>query len=182
MRYDPKRSDCQPLPIKTEAPSVEIIEKETHPIPAPISSVDNAKQRLKELHQAINVCERKFINTSNIARQVTHNILSDSKASIEQAAVIINDMVDTALMEGDVAVHALNGNRSSDANYIHPLNVTVLALIMAKSVNMSKEDARLLGMAALFHDIGKAEISDKILLKKTHSQSQNNHILNSIVK
>ena len=69
-------------------------------------------------------------------------------------------------MEGDVAVHALNGNRSSDANYIHPLNVTVLALIMAKSVNMSKEDARLLGMAALFHDIGKAEISDKILLKK----------------
>lgn len=167
LRYDPKRSDCQPLPIKTEAPAVEIIEKETqHPIPAPISSVDNAKQRLKELHQAINVCERKFINTSNIARQVTHNILSDSKASIEQAAVIINDMVDTALMEGDVAVHALNGNRSSDANYIHPLNVTVLALIMAKSVNMSKEDARLLGMAALFHDIGKAEISDKILLKK----------------
>ena len=166
LRYDPKRSDCQPLPIKTEAPVVEIIEKETHPIPAPINSVDHAKQRLKELHQAINICERKFINTSNIARQVTHNILSDSKASIEQAAVIINDMVDTALMEGDVAVHALNGNRSSDANYIHPLNVTVLALIMAKSVNMSKEDARLLGMAALFHDIGKAEISDKILLKK----------------
>jgi putative nucleotidyltransferase with HDIG domain len=37
---------------------------------------------------------------------------------------------------------------------------------MAKSVEMTKEDARLLGMAALFHDIGKAEISDKILLKK----------------
>jgi putative nucleotidyltransferase with HDIG domain len=42
----------------------------------------------------------------------------------------------------------------------------VLALIMAKSLDMTKEDARLLGMAALFHDIGKAEISDKILLKK----------------
>lgn len=167
LRYDPKRSDCQPLPIKTEMPAAGIIENETHPIPAvPISSVDNAKQRLKELHQAINLCEKKFINTSNIARQVTHNILSDPKASIEQASGIINDMVDTALMEGDVAVHALNGNRSSDANYIHPLNVTVLALIMAKSINMSKEDARLLGMAALFHDIGKAEISDKILLKK----------------
>ena len=170
LRYDPKRSDCQPLPIQTATPAEAIVEKETLstsvPMPAPISSVDNTKQRLKELHQAINVCEKKFINTSNIARQVTHNILSDSKASIEQAVLIINDLVDTALMEGDVAVHALNGNRSSDANYIHPLNVTVLALIMAKSVNMSKEDARLLGMAALFHDIGKAEISDKILLKK----------------
>lgn len=167
LRYDPKRSDCQPLPVKVNTPATaEIVEKETQSIPAPANSVDNAKQRLKELHQAINVCERKFINTSNIARQVTRNILTDSKASIEQAAVIVNDLVDTALMEGDVAVHALNGNRSSDANYIHPLNVTVLALIMAKSINMSKEDARLLGMAALFHDIGKAEISDKILLKK----------------
>ena len=177
LRYDPKRSDCQPLPIKVDAPvTAEIVEKKTQPIPAPISSVDNAKQRLKELHQAINVCERKFINTSNIARQVTRNILTDSKASIEQAALIVSDMVDTALMEGDVAVHALNGNRSSDANYIHPLNVTVLALILAKSINMSKEDARLLGMAALFHDIGKAEISDKILLKKDpRTKSEQSH-------
>ncbi len=167
LRYDPKRSDCQPLPIKVDAPkAAEIVEKETKSIQVPASSIDNAKQRLKKLHQAINVCERKFINTSNIARQVTHNILTDSKASIEQASLIVNDMVDTALMEGDIAVHALNGNRSSDANYIHPLNVTVLALIMAKSIDISKEDARLLGVAALFHDIGKAEISDKILLKK----------------
>jgi len=167
LRYDPKRSDCQPLPMKIEAPVAEVAEKEA-PIttPTPINSANDTKQRLKELHQAINACEKKFIDTSNIARQVTHNILSDTKASIEHAALIVNDMVDTALMEGDVAVHALNGNRSSDANYIHPLNVTVLALIMAKSINVSKEDARLLGMAALFHDIGKAEISDKILLKK----------------
>jgi putative nucleotidyltransferase with HDIG domain len=167
LRYDPKRSDCQPLSIKVDAPkAAEIVEKETKSIQAPASSIDNAKQRLKKLNRAINVCERKFINTSNIARQVTHNILTESKASIEQASLIVNDMVDTALMEGDIAVHALNGNRSSDANYIHPLNVTVLALIMAKSIDVSKEDARLLGVAALFHDIGKAEISDKILLKK----------------
>jgi putative nucleotidyltransferase with HDIG domain len=167
LRYDPKRSDCQPLSIKVDAPkAAEIVEKETKSMQAPASSIDNAKQRLKKLNRAINVCERKFINTSNIARQVTHNILTESKASIEQASLIVNDMVDTALMEGDIAVHALNGNRSSDANYIHPLNVTVLALIMAKSIDVSKEDARLLGVAALFHDIGKAEISDKILLKK----------------
>ncbi|MDI1300100.1 HD domain-containing phosphohydrolase [Methylotenera sp.] len=169
LRYDPKRSDCQPLPLKVDAPSAEAIvdEDEDEPLEeATAINEDNTALRLKELHQAINVCERKFINTSNIARQVTRNILTDSKASIEQAALIVNDMVDTALMEGDVAVHALNGNRSSDANFVHPLNVTVLALLVAKSINISKEDARILGMAALFHDIGKAEISDKILLKK----------------
>jgi putative nucleotidyltransferase with HDIG domain len=167
LRYDPKRSDCLPLPVTTNTPvTIEIIDNKATDTPALASSIDNTNQRLKELHHAINMCERKFINTSNIARQVTRNILTDAKASIEQATLIVHDLVDTALMEGDIAVHALNGNRSSDANYIHPLNVTVIALIMAKSINISKEDARLLGMAAMFHDIGKAEISDKILLKK----------------
>lgn len=167
LRYDPNRSDCPPLPIKVD---VSTSSSETAASPIVADAVNNAantqKLRLKELHHAINECEKKFINTSNIAKQVTRNILTDPSTSIEQAALIVNDMVDIALMEGDVAVHALNGNRSSDANYVHPLNVTVLALIMAKSVEMTKEDARLLGMAALFHDIGKAEISDKILLKK----------------
>lgn len=167
LRYDPKRSDCQPLPMKTDAPSSSV-EPTTSPSAVKVASnVENTQNlRLKELHHAINECEKKFINTSNIAKQAIRSILTDPTASIEQASLIVNDMVDTALMEGDVAVHALNGNRSSDAHYVHPLNVTVLALIMAKSVEMSKEDARLLGMAALFHDIGKAEVSDKILLKK----------------
>jgi putative nucleotidyltransferase with HDIG domain len=170
VRYDPKRSDCAPLEIPAKKPT-EMVSVETNKsIEATIedkpTEVVSKNERLKELHHAINECEKKFINTSNIARQATRNILTDPKAAVEQAVLIVNDMVDTALMEGDVAVHALNGNRSSDANYVHPLNVTVLALLMAKSIEMSKEDARLLGLAALFHDIGKAEISDKILLKK----------------
>ncbi len=167
LRYDPKRSDCQPLPMKVEAPTVSVEPTASPIVVEVVNNIANKQNlRLKELHHAINECEKKFVNTSNIARQVTRNILTDPTASIEQAALIVNDMVDTALMEGDVAVHALNGNRSSDAHFVHPLNVTVLALIIAKSIEMSKEDARLLGMAALFHDIGKAEISDKILLKK----------------
>jgi putative nucleotidyltransferase with HDIG domain len=75
-------------------------------------------------------------------------------------------MVDTALMEGDVAIHALNGNASTDKNYQQALNVTVLSLMMAKSIEMSKEDLRLLGIAAMFHDIGKTEIASNILNKK----------------
>lgn len=172
LRYDPKRSDCAPLPIvtpdkPTEAKSIkadEAVNATTNNNET--SKISSKDTRLKELHHAINECEKKFIVTSNIARQVTHNILTEPKSSIELASLIVNDMVDTALMEGDVAIHALNGNRSSDANYSHPLNVTVLALIIAKSIEMSKGDTRLLGMAALFHDIGKAEISNKILLKK----------------
>jgi putative nucleotidyltransferase with HDIG domain len=95
------------------------------------------------------------------------------KLCLEEAQNVVNDLVDTALMEGDIAIHALNGNRSSDTDYQHPLNVTVLALMLAKSIDMSKDEARILGLTAILHDIGKAEVSDKVLLKKdplTHSE------------
>jgi putative nucleotidyltransferase with HDIG domain len=85
---------------------------------------------------------------------------------IKQTTQLVNEMVDTALMEGDVAIHALNGNASTDKNYQQALNVTVLSLMMAKSIEMTKEDLRLLGIAAMFHDIGKTEIATNILNKK----------------
>ena len=48
---------------------------------------------------------------------------------------------------------------------MHALNVSVLALVLAKSLNMTAEEARHLGMAAIFHDIGKEEVPDRILMK-----------------
>jgi putative nucleotidyltransferase with HDIG domain len=169
LRYDPTRSDCLPLPTPATVAATLVKSVISNDTDSEVDSKSQAaakNERLKQLHRAIDENEKKFIIASDLSRQVSRNILTSPKTSIEQAEIIVNDMVDTALTEGDIAIHALNGNRSSDANYQHPLNVTVLALIMAKSIEMSKEDARLLGMAALFHDIGKAEITDKILMKK----------------
>jgi putative nucleotidyltransferase with HDIG domain len=172
LRYDPKRSDCSPLPIP-ENDSVEAVtpEKESQADSKTIvdnepKAIDAKSERLIQLQRSIDESEKKFVIASDIAGKITDNILTDPKTSIEQASLLVNDMVDTALMEGDVAIHALNGNQSSDKNYQHSLNVTVLALMMAKSIEMSKEDVRLLGMAAIFHDIGKAEIASNILMKK----------------
>jgi putative nucleotidyltransferase with HDIG domain len=167
LRYDPKRSDCEPLPVKeTPAAKPIIVEVETAISPAAVKALSPKAERQALLNQAIIENEKKFVAASDITKQVTSNILTAPQMSIEQATLLVNDMVETALMEGDVAIHALNGNTSSDKNFQHSLNVTVLALMLAKSIEMSKEDVRLLGMAAIFHDIGKAEIADTVLAKK----------------
>jgi putative nucleotidyltransferase with HDIG domain len=166
LRYDPKRSDCNPLPVSTEASVTKADSTAKSAVNNNKIKADRSKaKRLFELHQAIEESEKKFVIASDVASQVTRNILTKPQASIEQATSLVNDMVDTALMEGDVAIHALNGNQSSDKNYQHSLNVTVITLMMSKSIEISKEDVRLLGMAALFHDIGKAEIAGNILKK-----------------
>lgn len=179
LRYDPKRSDCMPLPPVQIVSASAAIEPATLALPEialatePLSEADIKKTKLKLLHRAMDESEKRFVVASDTVKSINRNLLSAPKICYEQASALVNEIADTALMEGDIAIHALNGNRSSDSHFQHTLNVTVLSLMLAKSISMSKEDARLLGIAALIHDIGKAEISDKILLKKdllTHSE------------
>jgi putative nucleotidyltransferase with HDIG domain len=183
LRYDPKRSDCTPLPevkpklVVVQNKAEEFIEAESvvvASITEEIAPVVDMKQlRYKQLHHAIDENEKKFVVASDTVKNIQRNIQTSPKACLEQATLLVNGIVNSALSEGDIAIHALNGNRSSDANYQHALNVTVIAMILAKSIQMSKEDAQLLGLSTILHDIGKAKISDKILLKKeklTHSE------------
>lgn len=48
----------------------------------------------------------------------------------------------------------------------HSINVSVTATLMGKWLGYSKDDIKLLGMAAILHDIGKAMIPDDVLNKR----------------
>ena len=170
LRYDPKRSDCEPLheaelEAESETTPEVVVTPDTEVVSEPITQLTVA-QRLAQLHNAIDEAEMRFIDAGNAVRESTKNILVSPKTCIEQTVKLVNDIIETSLTEGDIAIHALNGNRSSDEHYLHPLNVTVLSLMLAKAMGVSVEDSRLLGLAAVFHDIGKIEISSKVLFKK----------------
>ncbi len=161
LRYDPVRSDCNPLPISANVDVEEII------IEAPSEHHINFKQeRLVQLHRAIDENEKKFIASCETAKSATRNFLTDPKKSVEEATKIVEEIADIALTEGDIAIHAVNGNRSGDQHYQHSMNVLVLALMMSKTLNITKDHAHILGLSAIFHDIGKAKISNNVLLKK----------------
>ena len=168
LRYDPKRSDCEPLHAVNF--NDESTEEEDTPTAVDKTDVATSKilvsQRLAQLHHAIDEAELKFINAGNVIRESTKNILVNPKNCIEETVKLVNSIIETSLTEGDMAIHALNGNRSSDDHFLHPLNVTILSLMLAKAMGISEDETRLLGLAAVFHDIGKIEISSKVLLKK----------------
>lgn len=166
FRYDPLRSDCDPLPKATST-------SEASP-PAPVEDVPETAavkthefhtERLIQLHQAIHECEKKFVNASSMVRQAMRNIRTQPRQVVQDAESLVNDMVESVLTESDVVLHAMNGHNIGEETYVHTLNVSVLALVLAKSLNMTAEEARHLGMAAIFHDMGKTEIPDRILLK-----------------
>jgi putative nucleotidyltransferase with HDIG domain len=176
LRYDPLRSDCEPLPPAAPEPaSVNPLaetpaETPAETAPPPTLSLPEQAElqrsgRLQQLHDAIHTCEKEFLTSANTVREVMRNLPAQPQASRQKAETLVSQMVDSIITESDVVLHAISGNSSKEETYVHSLNVTVLALMLAKSLNMTAEDARVLGMAAIFHDIGKAEIPDRVLLK-----------------
>jgi putative nucleotidyltransferase with HDIG domain len=51
--------------------------------------------------------------------------------------------------------------------YVHLMNVSILSMHLSAKLGYSKDNVLDIGVAALFHDIGKMYISSKILKKKT---------------
>ncbi len=166
VRYDPLRSDCDPLPL--QAPP--IIAETPPPEPVVVEDEEAAKQafhekRLNELRQAIQECERKFSQASSTVRQIERDIQQNPPKTLDQAQELVDSMVDSLLTEGDVVLHAMQPKPGAVEHYTHALNVTVLSLMLAKSLEMTAENIRLLGLGSIFHDIGKVQIPDRITKK-----------------
>jgi len=55
--------------------------------------------------------------------------------------------------------------RFDQGTFIHSMNVSVLSMFLASRLGMGKDDVLDIGIAALFHDIGKLYVSRKIITK-----------------
>lgn len=171
VHYDPLRSDCEPLPPAAAA--------HVQPSPAPqperktAAAEDNAtiekqafqQRRLQALRQAIHECEKKFDQACTTVHMIEREIHRNPPKTMLEAQNMVDGMVDSLLSEGEVVLHAMQPRPGSAENYSHALNVTVLSLVLAKSLDMSADDARHLVVGALFHDLGKSQIPDRVSKK-----------------
>jgi len=171
IRYDPSRSDYEPLPLKAAAPIATPvpqapIEVPTAAIPETIDQAPSRaprtpqqrSERLKQLNTVIRACEKAYLVDAHMARDLVRNLSSQPHSARKAAESLVENLVSSAITESDIVLHAISGNNSSSDNYVHALNVTVLALMLAKSLDMTDAYARELGMAALFHDVSKSEV------------------------
>lgn len=160
LRYDPSRSDCEPLPL--DVPD--------SPAPLPPQEDPEARaresraQKLRKLRQRVAEVDRRFVQASQRVKALNQTLRSRPEEAIQQAGAIVVDLVDTLLGEPGVVLHSITGKAAEDA-YFHALNVTVLALLLGRQLGLDAEACHSLGLGALLHDIGKMEVPSKVLLK-----------------
>jgi HD-GYP domain-containing protein (c-di-GMP phosphodiesterase class II) len=81
------------------------------------------------------------------------------------AAGIAQDLVQgflkDILADGDCAIQLL-GQTSADKLTMHPVNVTVVSLLLGKAMGLERSALTELGVAAFLHDIGKTNLTERV--------------------
>jgi HD-GYP domain-containing protein (c-di-GMP phosphodiesterase class II) len=110
-------------------------------------------QHYKETQKRIARLARSFKMSPINAIHDVEDIIQDLTNMLTDQKSIIVSMV--SLTEGDFSIHH------------HALNVTVLSLVLGRSLELSAKELHHLGIGCVLHDVGKLILPQSIVLKKT---------------
>lgn len=97
--------------------------------------------------------------------QVLNEVLNTGKIDALSLKFVVQNFMEKFTLSYLDILKLVVVKRYSLGTYTHNLNVSILSLFFASRLQYSKEDVMEIAVAALFHDIGKVYISNKILAK-----------------
>jgi len=132
-------------------------------------SVDRLKKIVEEdFLDMRKMIKKTYFNAVSYSRGIINKIKSGEKVNIKKAKRIIESMVDHILEEEQILLGMTAIKNYDDYTYYHSVNVSILSIALGQRLGLSRKLLTELGMAALFHDIGKMEIPSEVLNKPTN--------------
>ncbi len=118
-------------------------------------------EQLASQQRSLVACERRFGDAVRQYKKMLEAIPTQPKAAAEHCHTLVNTFVSDLLCEGDSAIRLLS-EAAGDKSSMHPVNVTVVSLLLGKAMGLSQTELIDLGMAAFLHDVGKAQLPDRV--------------------
>lgn len=169
FRIDPTRSDR--VPAKTSHEPRPQVSSEAQ-APPPSDPVDSAEALRRERARQLQIrkekqaqVEKAFLKAGSIMRNVNRSLMSNPRECLQEVGTLVDQMTQAFLDEPEITLHVMGEKAGGEEVYYHGLNIAVLSMMLASDLGLAAEDTRLLGLGALFHDIGLMEVPDKVLKK-----------------
>lgn len=141
------KSDMATLALEAEADALRLVKQRR----------DLLESQQNELAR----CERRYIAAIREQKSVLSLANSKPQEAAAQCLALVNSFVGEMLAEGESAIRLLSDGIGDKAS-IHPVNVTIISLLLGKSLGLSQADMVDLGMAAFLHDMGKTELPERV--------------------
>lgn len=104
--------------------------------------------------------------------QVVSSVLNLEKIDPRVLKISLNNIIDSLSIQRHELLKLATVKRYDVEVYVHMLNVAIFAMYFASRLGFEKNDVLDIGIAALFHDIGKIYISRKTLHKPDRLSEQ----------
>ncbi len=165
--FNPEQSDAAPLPvnqIQTDSTtSNESLDLETQKL---WQEKQKRIEKLSAYRRRVIQCEKEFERSLARMRSVMTKIRNRPTAAVDEARLLIEDIVEKLMCDDNVTLHLMNGKNEFEDIYFHSLNVAVIAMMIGRAKGYSAKQLKELSFAALFHDMGKIKIPTAILRKQ----------------
>lgn len=118
-------------------------------------------EQLAAQNNSLIVCERRFGESVRQYRKTVDTVQSRPLEAAKQCVNMVHGFVSEMMQEGESAIRLLT-EAAGDKSAMHPVNVTVVSLLLGKAIGMEQHALVDLGVAAFLHDIGKIELPDRV--------------------
>lgn len=163
----PEKSDRLPGRHRPEDAEAESPAAESSEAMASLWAEKKARtERLQKKRDRILRCEERYTQTIKQVTDLLQGIVSGRTGAMSEAARFIGDMTEFFLSDAESTLHLINVMGQVERIYFHSMNVAVLSLMVGQKAGLDAGSMNALGMAALFHDVGKARIEKKLLRKR----------------
>lgn len=162
--------DTPPAPgttVSPPAPDTPAAPDAPHPVPEKLAQF----ARLTAQRAEIARCEKRYSAAAAEVKSVMRNLFAAGGKAVETAHKLIGSMVDELPENGEIVIHLMNEKLAEETSYFHVLNVMVLSILLGRELKLPPDLLRVVGEAALLHDIGRQRIPEAVL----HNEARNRH-------
>ena len=184
VRYSPERSDeavalgSEPVKLATYSPASATTAAATPSAPSAAMLAKRAlMDAMRQRRESADRIERAFVATAHSIRETERIIYSQPELALANTTQLVGRIADSILTAPDMVIQVMGEKPGGEEIFLHSLNVATLAMMLAREMQLPKELVCALGVGALLHDIGKHEVPDRILNKKTPLTPAEQHFL-----
>ncbi|GBE13278.1 cyclic di-GMP phosphodiesterase response regulator RpfG [bacterium BMS3Abin13] len=159
------------------APKAEV--KPDAPAERDISAVEAQRRQRKK--DAI----KTYIYAMLSLQEVAHKVSLNRQASINKPLRMVQNMIDMVVDDSNIFIGLSTIRDYDDYTFTHSINVAILSICLGFRIGLAKSSLEILGLSALFHDLGKIDIPKEILnkpwrLTDNEFELMKRHSLNSV--
>ena len=119
------------------------------------------REALAQQRAATRQLEAQCQEAGQALREATRAVIDRPAQARQDIEALSQALLDKLLVDGDLCIRLVN-NPTGDRAAAHGLNVAVVSLLMGRALHLPDHEMLDLGVGALFHDIGKLELPERV--------------------